>query len=470
MPTRDYAYFDFTTSLCSFCLRRVDAKILFKDEKVIMRKRCPSHGSQDVLISTDIPYYLRCRNSLKPGETPLHFHTPTKYGCPYDCGLCPDHEQHSCLTVLEVTDRCNLRCPTCYSASGPEVGRHLELWEIEKRLDAVVASEGEPDIVQISGGEPTIHPQFFEILDAARRRPIRHLMLNTNGVRLASEPDFVKRLAQYAPGFEVYLQFDALEADVLLNLRGADLTKVRLRALANLEKQGISTTLVVTLKRGLNNQYIGEIINFALQYECIRGITFQPIQVAGRIDGVDPALERYTLSEVRRDILNQHTLFKEQDIIPVPCNPDALAMGYALKLNGKFLPLSQFTDPSSLLDEAGNTIVFEGEPSVRDAFFQLYSTAMPASGTAGALKKMLCCIPGISAPTLSYKQVFRVVIMAFMDAWNFDVRAIKKSCVHMVSGDGKMIPFETMNLLYRDGKRERLEKLQQAFDPTNFPV
>ncbi len=470
MPKRDYAYFDFTTSLCSTCLRRVDAKILFQNDKVIMRKYCPSHGGQDVLISTDIPYYLSCRTSLKPGETPLHFHTPTRFGCPYDCGLCPDHEQHSCLTVLEVTDRCNLRCPTCYSASGPDVGRHLELEEIEARLDAVVASEGQPDIVQISGGEPTIHPRFFDILDAAKRRPIRHLMLNTNGVRIASEPDFAKRLAQYAPAFEVYLQFDGLDAGVLQNLRGADLSTVRMKALAHLEEQGLSTTLVVTLKRGLNNQLIGEVVDFALQYECIRGITFQPIQIAGRVEGVDPALERYTLSEVRRDILSQHHLFKEQDIIPVPCNPDALAMGYALKLNGSIQPLSDFTDPSSLLTDAGNTIVFEGEPAVREAFFQLYSTAMPAMGTAGALKKMLCCIPGISAPNISYKQVFRVVIMAFMDAWNFDVRAIKKSCVHMATGDGKMIPFETMNLFYRDGKRERLAQLQQAYDPANFPV
>ncbi len=470
MPSRDYAYFDYTVSLCQICLRRVDAKIIFKDDLVLMRKHCPVHGPSDVLIATDIPYYLSCRTGIKNSEMPQHFHTPTRFGCPYDCGLCPDHEQHSCLTVLEVTDRCNLKCPTCYSGSGPNVGRHRDLAEIEAMLDATVASEGVPDIVQISGGEPTIHPEFFEIIEAARARPIRHLMLNTNGVRIAAEPDFARRLADVGPGFEVYLQFDSLEEAALRDLRGADLRQVRYRALDALEKLGLSTTLVVTLKRGVNTDEIGKIIDFALQYSCVRGVTFQPVQAAGRTDGVDPSKHRYTLSEVRADILEQHDLFTDKDLVPVPCNPDALAMGYALKLGGKMVPLSRLADPSTLLASGGNTIVFEGDPAVREAFFELFSTAMPASKAALGIKKLLCCLPGIIAPKMGYENVFRVVIMSFMDAWNFDVRAVKRSCVHMVQPDGKMIPFETMNLFYRGEARVRLEALRQAYDPAAFSV
>ena len=152
--------------------------------------------------------------------------TRTEHGCPWDCGLCADHEQHSCLAIVEINEACNLACPTCFADSGPHREGHRALSEIEAMLDAVVQSEGEPDLVQISGGEPTIHPRFFEVLDAAKRRPIRHLMINTNGLRLAREPGFAERLAAYMPGFEVYLQFDSLQREALMDIRGADLSRV----------------------------------------------------------------------------------------------------------------------------------------------------------------------------------------------------------------------------------------------------
>jgi uncharacterized radical SAM superfamily Fe-S cluster-containing enzyme len=148
----------------------------------------------------------RPRIYIKPPEMPLRFNTPMKFGCPYDCGLCPDHMQHSCLTVVEITDHCNLRCPVCYADSGPHRPGFRDLATVERMLDAVVANEGEPDVVQLSGGEPTLHPELFAILDAARRRPIKHLMLNTNGIRIANELGFAERLASTG-GFEVYLQW-----------------------------------------------------------------------------------------------------------------------------------------------------------------------------------------------------------------------------------------------------------------------
>ena len=161
MPERPYIYYDFTLSICSTCLRRVDAKIVFEDDKVYMLKNCRHHGFEKILIATDIEYYKNCRNYAKRSEMPLKFNSKTHYGCPYDCGLCQDHEQHSCLTVIEVTDRCNLSCPTCYAMSSPTYGRHRTLVEIEQMLDVIVENEGQPDVVQISGGEPTVHPQFF---------------------------------------------------------------------------------------------------------------------------------------------------------------------------------------------------------------------------------------------------------------------------------------------------------------------
>jgi 7,8-dihydro-6-hydroxymethylpterin dimethyltransferase len=457
---RPYVYYDFTISLCSKCLQRIDAKIIFEDEKVYMLKNCPTHGREKVLISTDVEYYRNTRNYVKRSEIPLRFNTKTHFGCPYDCGLCPDHEQHSCLTVIEVTDRCNLTCPTCYAMSSPHYGRHRTLEEIEKMFDVVVRNEGEPDVVQISGGEPTVHPQFFEILDIAKTKPIRHLMLNTNGIRIAKDIKFVEKLATYMPDFEVYLQFDSFKPEALKILRGEDLTAIRQKAIDNLNAFNLSTTLVVTLQKDLNTDEIGKIIAYGLKQPCVRGVTFQPVQVAGRTDNFNPATDRYTLTEVRQAIIDQTNLFTEADIVPVPCNPDALAMGYALKINGEALPLTRFINPQDLLDNSRNTIVYEQDARLQEHMIQLFSTGNSVECATEELKSLMCCLPQINAPNLGYDNLFRIIIMRFIDAYDFDVRAIKKSCVHIVNKDYQIIPFETMNLFYRDDKVARLAELK----------
>jgi uncharacterized radical SAM superfamily Fe-S cluster-containing enzyme len=461
MPERPYTYYDFTLSLCTTCLRRVDAKIVFEEGKVYMLKNCSEHGFQKVLIATDVDYYKNIRNYNKPSETPLQFNTKTHYGCPYDCGLCQDHEQHSCLTVIEITDRCNLSCPTCYAMSSPHYGRHRTVEEVERMLDIIVANEGTPDVVQISGGEPTIHPDFFAIMDIARKKPIRHLMLNTNGIRIAKDPEFAKQLAGYAPDFEIYLQFDSFKPAALEQLRGKDLTDTRMKALEHLNQLNLSTTLVVTLQKGVNDDEIGKIIEFALQQKCVRGVTFQPTQIAGRIDNFDPATDRLTLTEVRQSILDQATIFTPQDLIPVPCNPDALVMGYALKLGGQTFPLTRYIDPSHLLDNSRNTIVYEQDTALHAKMIDIFSTGISVDRVGENMKQLLCCLPRIDAPGLGYDNLFRIIIMRFIDAYDFDVRAIKKSCVHIIHKDGRIIPFETMNLFYRDEKEVTLKELQK---------
>lgn len=461
MPERKYNYYDFTLSLCPECLKRVDAKIVFEDDKVYMLKRCREHGNSKVLIADDIEYYKNIRNYNKPSEMPYTFNTKTDYGCPYDCGLCPDHEQHSCLTVVEVTDRCNLTCPTCYAGSSPTYGRHRTLEEVKAMLDAVVKNEKEPDVVQISGGEPTIHPQFWEILDYAKSLPIRHLMLNTNGIKIAKDLAFAERLKTYTPDFEVYLQFDSFEDSVLRELRGADLNEIRKQALENLNKLNLSTTLVVTLQKGLNDHEIGKVIDYALQQECVRGVTFQPTQIAGRLESFNPETDRMTLTEVRKKIMEQTDVFNTDDLIPVPCNPDALVMGYALKLGGEVFPLTRYINPNDLLDNSKNTIIYEQDEALHGKMIDLFSTGNSVEVAEENLKSIMCCLPNIDAPELGYDNLFRVIIMQFIDAYNFDVRAVKKSCVHIVDKDNKIIPFETMNLFYRDDKKEYLEKLRQ---------
>lgn len=458
--TRDYIYYDYTKSLCPECLMLCDAKIVFQDAKVFMLKNCKTHGDSKVMIADDVEYYKQIRNYNKQSEMPLKFNTKVHYGCPYDCGLCTDHEQHSCLTVLEVTDRCNLACPTCYAMSSPHYGRHRTLEEIERMMDVVVANEGEPDVVQLSGGEPTVHPEFFKILDLAKTKPIKHLMVNTNGIRIAKDISFVEKLASYMPDFEIYLQFDSFSAEVLTKLRGEDLTEVRKKAIDHLNQFNVSTTLVVTLQNGLNDLEIGDILEYALKQRCVRGVTFQPTQVAGRNDDYNDQKGRITLTEVRRKIYEQYPTFTPQDLIPVPCNPDALCMAYALKIGDEVIPMTHLINPEDLLNNSKNTIVFEHDEKLKEHMLNLFSTGVSVDCAEDTFGELMCCLPRVKSDNLSYDNLFRIIIMNFMDPLDFDVRAVKKSCVHIVSDKYKMVPFETMNIFYRDNKIDTIrEKL-----------
>lgn len=446
-----YLFIGQTTSLCETCLALVPAKITAEDGRIFYLKRCPDHGVQKTLISDDIAYWKSQREWLKPGDRPLAPQTRTDHGCPYDCGLCPDHEQHSCLAIIEVNDACNLSCPVCFADSSTGRDTHRSLVDVEAMLDAVVASEGQPDLVQISGGEPTIHPRILEILAAAKRRPIRHLMINTNGLRIAREAGFAERLAGFMPGFEVYLQFDSLRREALMNLRGADLSRVRIEALEALERNNISTTLVVTVKNGVNDKDIPDIVRFALQWRCVRGVTFQPIQDAGRNDGFEAAAHRMVLSEIRREIAKAG-VFALEDLIPLPCNPDQICIGYGLRNGETVAPITALLPRDLLVDAAPNTVTLEGYPELRDKVFNLLSLSTAQADTSDKLAEVLCCLPDAVVPEgLAYEHTFRVVVMQFLDRYNFDLATVKRSCVHFVQPDGRIIPFDTFNTFYRDG-------------------
>jgi uncharacterized radical SAM superfamily Fe-S cluster-containing enzyme len=203
----------------------------------------------------------------------------------------------------------------------------------------------------------------------------------------------------------------------------------------------------------------------------VRGVTLQPVQYAGRTERYDPKRQRLTLTEVRSRILEQTALFQPQDLIPVPCNPDALAMAYALKGDdGRVQPLTGLIPPEVLLAGDRNTIVFERDGELRERLFKAFATNHSPDSQAHSLSDLLCCLPQIDAPALSYRNVFRVLIMQFIDAWNFDLRAMKKSCVHIAQPDGRLIPFEAFNLLYRDGLRARLESLRAEHVPRMTPT
>lgn len=450
---RPYIFYGHTQSLCETCLAVVPTKIIFQNEKVYYQKRCAEHGVQKTLVSTDIEYFKRCKEYLKPGDIPSQFQTAINQGCPHDCGLCPDHEQHSCLALFEIIDECNMRCPVCFANSAPGLGNPRTMEQIELMLQTLLASEQQPDLVQVSGGEPTLHPQLMPILRRLKASPIRHLMLNTNGIRIARDPQLVEELASLKPGFEVYLQFDSLKVNALQNIRGQDMRNIRRQALEKLEQYNISTTLVCVVRKGVNDEEIGEIIQFAQQWQCVRGITFQPVQDAGRNEDAKPA-NRMTLSEIRTRIIEADNPFGDADMIPLPCHPENISIGYGIRMDKQIIPVTGLLPREELLKGVDNTITFEKSVGLKEAFFKLFSLDACSEQTTEKLEILLCCLPRIqSKGGLTYDNVFRIVIMAFMDKYDFDLGSIKRSCTHFVEPNGKIYPFDTWNLFYREQVR-----------------
>ncbi|GGC27382.1 radical SAM protein [Novosphingobium marinum] len=442
-----YIFHGQTTSLCETCLEPVPAKVIIEGENVFYLKRCLDHGVQKTLISDDLDYWRQQKLWLKPGDRPLATQTRTEAGCPFDCGLCPDHEQHSCLAIVEINSACNLACPVCFADAGDVHGAHRPLAQIEAMLDTLVASEGEPDLVQISGGEPTIHPDFFAVLDAVKARPIRHVMINTNGVRIAQDRNFVERLATYAPRLEVYLQFDSLSDEALVDLRGARLSRLRQRALEELERVGLSTTLVAVVKAGVNDHEVADIVEHALEWTCVRGVTFQPVQDAGRNEGFGSD-NRTILSRLRREVARAG-VFGIEDMIPLPCNPDQICIGYGLRQGRSVTAITSLL-PRDLILSGPNTISYEAYPELRASLLELLSLATSQCNTEEKLAGVLCCLPQATVPAdLSYANSFRVVILQFLDRYNFDLGTVKRSCVHFVTPEGQIVPFDTYNTFYR---------------------
>jgi len=285
-----------------------------------------------------------------------------------------------------------------------------------------------------------------------RARPVRHVMINTNGLRLAREPDFVARLAEQKRGLEIYLQFDSLRREALLELRGADLRRVRRDALENLERHGLSTTLVVTVKRGVNDDEAGEIVRHALEWRCVRGITFQPVQDAGRNQGFDKT-RRIVLSEIRRRIVEDSGVFGADDMVPLPCNPETISIGYGLRNGHSVLPVTSLIPREEFVAITPNAINFEKQPALREKFIELFSLSSGANNASERLAEFLCCLPKAVVPAgIGYENVFRVAIVQFMDRFNFCLGGVKRSCIHFVTENGQIIPFDTYNLFYRDGR------------------
>ncbi|RKD90442.1 radical SAM protein [Mangrovibacterium diazotrophicum] len=451
---RDYTFHEATTSLCSDCMQRIPAKIVLKDGHVFLKKSCPQHGIHFELLEEDADYHLAKRRYDKPG-TFTTAQTSIRKGCPYDCGLCPDHDQHTCIGLIEVTNQCNLNCPVCFANSGKE--EFLTLEQIDQILDKYIALEnGDAEILQISGGEPTVHPQILEIIQLALSKKIRFVMLNTNGVRIASDKEFARQLSQFKERFEVYLQFDGFKESTHRHFRGKDLRAVKQKAIDNLLEEGVPVTLVSTVENGINDDELGPIVEFGMNRKGIRGVSFQPVSYFGRIDST-ANIKRSTLSGIIKQLESQlSSVFKPGDIIPLPCNVERVAISYLIKdKKGRFTPLPRTIKVDSYLPVIENTFAFDAERFVNEQVrhiqnnLQLCDCFKLVNDIYKYIPRNYKLKSAEDQKNFIDENTFRISITSFLDKHNFDLKSAQKECVHILTPDLKRMPFSTYNLLYR---------------------
>ncbi len=436
-----------TRSLCPVCLRPVSAVRFGRGHDLYMRKSCPDHGSFLVILWRGEPSHT---DWVRP-KVPLHPPAPAtavEKGCPFDCGLCPDHRQQTCTALIEVTQRCNLACSFCFARSGENPAPDPEIEEIRQRLQPLAAS-GTQYNIQLSGGEPTLRNDLPEIVAMVRSLGFEFVQVNTNGVRLGTDPGYAQKLAE-AGLSSIFLQFDGLDDNVYGKLRGGPLLAKKIAAIENCGEQEIGVVLVPTLVPGINDEQIGEIVQFGMSHlPIVRGVHFQPVSYFGRYPQPPADAHRITIPEVIRYLEAQTGgLVNTSDFSPPSCEHARCSF------HGTFIVMPDGELKSIARSESSCCSC--AEPKAEDGAaqarrFVARQWAKPDESS--------CCGQEDSHPFGQWDilldrartHTFSISGMAFQDAWNIDLERLKECCIHVVERDGRLVPFCAYNLTGSSG-------------------
>lgn len=457
LAERDYTYFATVRGMCRRCRQVVPARVIFRGNEVWQEALCPSCANESALIAGDKDWYLRNVLARFPDQAPLKHAQPPRRGCPHDCGPCTWHASPCQLPVISITNACNLRCPICFTYNRPDQLYFMPPDEFRRTLDWVVESSGPVDLVNVTGGEPTLHPQLLDLLALARRPEIGRITLNTNGLRLAAEPDLCARLAEM--GVYVVLSFHTFDPQVSVQMHGRDLVAVKLHALENLARAGVRVTLLNVMARGLNDNEIGRLVEMLRTNDCILSLTIQTMTYTGQGGGRFERARHLPVDDAARNVCAQSQgQIEFSDFLPRPAaHPLCYLTCYLLKSGGRFLPLARLAPREEILKRMRDSYLLrlsEGDRFFRDAIDGLY-----AQGRAQELQELRRLIETLY-PVGRELSVFErqrraeaavrtIYIHAHMDEDCFDAsRAML--CPDLVPAEpGRLIPACTYNLFYR---------------------
>lgn len=434
-----------TRALCPECMKTIPADKVVEGDCVYIVKTCPEHGTWKVKIWSGAEQYQSLYDYAAVPSVPPRFAVKDMKDCPHDCGLCDRHLQHSCLNVVEVTNHCNLNCPVCFAtANGCGYDFHPDMETVRGMLQTVVDYVDSPRCVQLSGGEPTVRDDLPEIVRMAKSMGIEHIEVNTNALRIARDFDYLVALKEAGVN-DFYMQFDGIDDDIYVKTRGRPLFEIKKRAIENCAKVGIGVTLVVTTVPGVNLDRVGDIIRFAAaNVPTVKGVHFQPIAYFGRYP-IEPADEnRVTLPELAAAIEEQTAgMLKADNFIPTSCSNvhcDIKSLSVVLP-DGSLFPLTTMAlGPPAKTDDIAH--------KTRTEVSQLWryiEDSMDGTGEGGASDSWKTFVDRAKTHYLT------VSAMAFQDVWTGEVERWERCCIHVVTLDGRLVPFCLFNVTARDG-------------------
>jgi 7,8-dihydro-6-hydroxymethylpterin dimethyltransferase len=445
-----------TRSLCPACGQKVDAFILEKEGAVFLEKQCPQHGVSCALISSDASWYRDSLHFVKPRKQPRALGADTFTSCPESCGLCPEHGQHTCLPVIEITSSCDLNCQICLKQWKNQ--QEMSVQEFSGVLDTLLVCEGFVPVINLSGGEPTMHPQIIDMVEIAKRKGVMQTSISTNGLRLLRDADFRHKLSALNP--LIALQFDGFKPYTSLYLRGRDIVKEKLSLIEILEKELFNYSLVATVAEGVNDEEITAITDFFFKSKAV-SLMFQPMAFTGKASLFRDPLHRLTIPDVIAKI-EKCTCVKKGDFVPLPCShPTCFALSYYFQADaGNFVSVKDLLGLEKYLEVIANRTLpgldIEGFNALRDRVYDLWSAADQFPHSGMILKKIRNILKELSengfradkAFEIGIKSVKAIFIHQFMDRDTLDFGRLIKCCNHYPQADGRLIPMCAQNVFF----------------------
>ncbi len=430
-----------TESLCPVCLKKIPARRVTSEGESRIEKECPEHGKFSTPFWRGEPAVSGWSRPKIPSAPPV-MDTAESKGCPFDCGLCPDHNQHTCTTLVEITWRCDLKCKVCFASAGQKVPADPTIMELDQLLKKVRKTAG-PCNLQLSGGEPAVRDDLPRIAEMAKKHGFPFVQVNTNGVRVAQDPGLAKRWA--AGGVDsAFLQFDGTRDDIYKSIRGRSLLEEKIKAIENLTAAGIGVVLVPTVVPGVNDDDIGEILKLAVSYAPgVRGVHFQPVSYFGRYPAPPSDDMRMTLPEIMTELEEQsHRLVHRDDFMPPGCEHSLCSFhaNYLVMEDGSLKKLSAKKEGCCTPKPAS-------EGADKSKAFVRRQWSAPEEG-CGCEKPMDDLDRFLSR---AKTHILAISGMAFQDAWTLDLDRLKGCCIHVAAPDGRLIPFCAYNLTAMDG-------------------
>jgi hypothetical protein len=445
-----------TLAYCPECRTTEHARIVAKEGGVFMERLCPCNGPVSVKIVTDYRWYIdRTKECQKISDMPDPF--PSKKGCPFDCGPCQWHTGGIHLPVFSITNDCNLSCPICFTFNRPDRKYYKSVEDTRTIIRKIVERSGGVQLINLTGGEPTLHPDLFAILDACRHEGIGRTTMNTNGLRIAREEGFAERLKE--TGVQLVLSLDTFDPAKSRTIHGKDITAEKQKTLEILERLGIPTTILAVCIKGINEEDVAEITHTYLKKGFVRSVTIQNMTFTGRNGSRFTPRDHLTIDDVETILVSRGKI-SPKDFFPLSSyHPLCYSVAYYMVVDDAMVSLSRVLDRETLKRMSDNRYFLEPDDDMYRPFLdginRLWAELDDDDLIHTLRSKIEMLFPQKGGLTDEERRrkaelfIKTIYIHPHMDEDNFDIDRVSR-CGDLVPDEtGRMIPACSYNLLYR---------------------